>query len=100
VQLSFTKEELKDYAKNSLSFHVLDLSRISSVFIAQIYKVEMKVKQIRRTSNSLFALVLLATTFFNDQLLASYTSTIKSDEIVLLGATDEIPNNRNCCMDV
>lgn len=41
IDLSLSKEELKEYAKNHLAFHGLDLSRVSTLFIDQIHRSEI-----------------------------------------------------------
>lgn len=38
---SLSKKELKQYAQNSDAFYGLDLSRVSTLFIAQIYQMEI-----------------------------------------------------------
>lgn len=38
--VSMSKEELKEYARGNLAFYGLDLNRISSLLIAQIYRLE------------------------------------------------------------
>ncbi|MEW6519242.1 MAG: hypothetical protein AB1461_07495 [Thermodesulfobacteriota bacterium] len=38
--VSISKEELRKYAESNLAFHGLDLDRISSIFVAQIYRLE------------------------------------------------------------
>jgi len=38
--ISLSREDLESYASKSLAFHALDISRISSTLIAQIYKFE------------------------------------------------------------
>ncbi|HEY5602207.1 MAG TPA: hypothetical protein VIM41_03785 [Gammaproteobacteria bacterium] len=38
--VSISREELSRYAESNLAFHGLDLDRISSIFVAQIYQLE------------------------------------------------------------
>lgn len=40
VSVSISREELRRYAESNLAFHGLGLDRISSIFIAQIYRLE------------------------------------------------------------
>jgi len=40
VNVSISREELRAYAESNLAFHGLELKRISSIFVAQIYRLE------------------------------------------------------------
>ena len=39
-KVSISREELRRYAESNLAFHGLELDRISSIFVAQIYRLE------------------------------------------------------------
>lgn len=38
--VSISREELRKYAESNLAFHGLELDRISSIFVAQVYRLE------------------------------------------------------------